>query len=117
MKKILLAVLLKLGIEISNIKTQIKKMAADQQQALDKAKELSDKVDALQATIDAEQTDIQNLVANNAQVISDLTKQRDDLQAIVDAGGQAADFQPVIDAMDSTIAKVQSANDDVATTV
>lgn len=117
MKKILLALVLKVGIEISNIKKNVKKIMADQQAALDKANELNAKVDELQATIDAEQADIQNLVANNAQVVTDLTAQRDALQAQVDAGTAAAEFQPVIDAMNASIEKINAASTDVSSTV
>lgn len=95
-------------------KKQIKIMAT-QQDLQNKIDELIGQVDVLQQKVDAEQADVAALLSTNAQVVSDLTAERDALQAIVDAGG--ADLQPSIDKINAVIAKVEAASTDVESTV
>lgn len=49
--------------------------------------DLNTKVDELQTSLDAEQQQLADLLALNAQVVTDLTAEKDRLQAIIDAGG------------------------------
>lgn len=108
--------LLLITSQLSLILKKQNKVMASQQDALNKVQELSDKVDSLQATVDSEQADIQALLATNAQVVTDLNAQIAALQAIIDAGG-GADTQPIIDAMQAVVSKVEAASADVASTV
>lgn len=103
--------------QLSFIKKQNQKIMANQADLQAKIDELSGKVDSMQQTIDSEQSDIAALLATNAQVVSDLTAQRDALQAIIDAGGTGVDLQPQIDSINAVIAKVDAASADVASTV
>lgn len=86
-----------------------------------KVAELDQKVENMQAVIDAEQAQIQQLNNLNAQVVADLTDQKNQLQAQLDeliaTGATPEALQAIIGAMDTTISKIQAATDDVESTV
>lgn len=81
---ILLSVILLFQI-INFFKT--KKMAKDITELKAEVVALNTKADDLQTALDAEQQQLADLLALNAQVVTDLTAERDRLQAIIDAGG------------------------------
>jgi uncharacterized membrane-anchored protein YhcB (DUF1043 family) len=78
---------------------------------------LGEKVDSLQAAVDAEQADIAALLATNAQVVSDLTAQNALLQQQLADGATPAQIQEIIDSNAAIIAKIDAASADVSSTV
>ncbi len=68
-------------------------------------KELSDRVDDLQTTLDDEQAQIQSALDKLTQAAADLQTQ---LDAAVAAGGTDADRQAVLDKLNSAITDLQA---------
>lgn len=78
---------------------------------------LQTQVTDLQATIDAEQAQIQQLLDTNAQVVTDLNTQIATLQAQVAAGATPAQLQEVINSLTTVTDTLATSKTDLEGTV
>lgn len=71
-------------------------------------KDLSAKVDLLQADLDAEQQQVVDLLASQTAAIDSLNQTVADLKGIIEATGTPEEIQAVSDKIDAVIADLQS---------
>ena len=79
--------------------------------------DLNGKIDAMQIVIDQEQADIAALLANNAQVVTDLNAQIAALNEQIANGATPAQLTAISTELATIAAKVDAASTDVAGTV
>ena len=79
--------------------------------------ELDAKVVGLQTTVDENQVNIKKLVDTNAQVVTDLNLQIEDLKAKIAGSATPEELQVIADGLTAISTKVQAVTDDVVSTV
>jgi hypothetical protein len=79
--------------------------------------DLSTKTDLLQTTLDAEQLAIAELLATNAQVVTDPNAHIVALNEQISNGATPEQLQAIVDGLTTISAKVDAASEDVASTV
>jgi multidrug resistance efflux pump len=92
---------------------------ADVPQIKQQVADLNAKVDTLQASVDAEQAQIQGLLDTNAQVVVGLQAEVARLQAIIDGGGVVTpeDLQSISDGITTASDKLATTQADIEGTV
>lgn len=82
-----------------------------------KVNELNTKVVEMQSTIDSEQAQVAALIAQRDAAIATLTEQKAALEEMLANGANPAQLQSLSDSIDGTIAGLNAAKEDIASTV
>lgn len=109
--------MLDLHIHVHKLDDKILKEIINQNQItiIANLQELQDKVAELQASVDAEQAQIEQLVNGQTQTIAALEAQIAELQALVDAAPTPEQLQAVVDNLQSIKSDVESTVPDAQT--